>query len=188
MNKKAIIFSAPSGAGKTTIVHALLKELKTLSFSISATSRASRGEEENGKDYWFLSPEEFKNRIANNEFVEHEEVYPDQFYGTLKSEVESIWENGQVVIFDVDVVGGLNLKKYFGANALSVFVMPPSFEELENRLRGRKTESEEKINMRLSKANEELGYADQFDFILVNNQLEIAIEEAKEKISSFIES
>jgi len=177
MTKKAIIFSAPSGAGKTSIVQALLKKLNVLSFSVSATSRPKRGEEENGLDYWFLSPEDF---------VEFEEVYKGQSYGTLKSEIERIWNNNQTVIFDLDVVGGLNLKSFFGNNALAIFVMPPSVEELEKRLRGRQTESEEKIQIRLSKANEELEFANKFDVVLENKILDQAVISAESMITEFI--
>ena len=186
MTKKAIIFSAPSGAGKTSIVQALLKKLNVLSFSVSATSRPKRGEEKNGLDYWFLSPEEFKQKIEHNDFVEFEEVYKGQSYGTLKSEIERIWNNNQTVIFDLDVVGGLNLKSFFGNNALAIFVMPPSVEELEKRLRGRQTESEEKIQIRLSKANEELEFANKFDVVLENKILDQAVISAESMITEFI--
>ena len=185
---KAIIFSAPSGSGKTTLVHHLLNHTDLpLSFSISATSRECRGEEQNGKDYHFLSPEEFREKVKRDEFVEWEEVYPDQMYGTLKSEIDRIWTAGKVVIFDVDVVGGLNLKKYFGDQALSLFVQPPSKEELEKRLRGRGTETEEKIQMRLAKAERELAYAQQFDKKLINDNLEKAKITAYEWVSKFLE-
>jgi guanylate kinase len=183
---KAIIFSAPSGAGKTTIVHHLLSQFESLKFSISATSRAKRGEEKDGQDYYFLSPEEFKTRIANNELAEWEEVYPNQFYGTLTSEIERIWRAGNHVIFDVDVVGGLNLKKYLGNRALAVFVQPPNERELENRLRGRGTETEEKILMRLAKAKTELAYANEFDLVLINENLDHAFVEARSFVNEFI--
>ncbi len=186
MKGKAIIFSAPSGAGKTSIVHGLLIRMDNLAFSVSATSRVARGEERNGIDYWFLTPEEFKQKINHADFIEHEEVYTDQYYGTLKSEIERIWEAGKTVIFDVDVIGGLNLKKYFGTDALAIFVMPPNAKELEKRLRGRKTESEEKIQMRLKKSTEELSYADQFDLVLENKILDKAIDKAEGLINTFI--
>lgn len=188
MKGKAIIFSAPSGAGKTTIVHHLLSNYSFLQFSISATSRAKRGEEIHGSDYYFLSAEEFRNKIATDDLIEWEEVYPDQFYGTLRSEIERIWQAGKHVIFDVDVVGGLNLKKYFGKNALSIFVQPPNEVELEKRLRGRGTETEEKIQMRLAKAKSELQFANKFDKILVNENLDVAFADAKSLIQDFIEA
>jgi guanylate kinase len=183
---KCIIFSAPSGAGKTTIVHRLLSELNTLEFSVSACSRESRPNEKNGVDYYFLGVEDFQKKIKEQAFVEWEEVYPNNYYGTLKSEIERIWSHNKVVIFDVDVVGGLNLKRYFGENALAVFVQPPSMKILEERLRSRKTESEEKIHMRISKANFEMDRAQEFDYILVNNQLDVAVAEIKGEIVQFI--
>jgi guanylate kinase len=184
---KAIIFSAPSGAGKTTLVHHLLSRFSELEFSVSATSRAKRGQEKDGKDYYFLSPDEFKKHIDQNALIEWEEVYPNQFYGTLQSEIERIWSKGHHVIFDVDVVGGLNLKKHFDSKALAVFVQPPDEVELEKRLRGRGTESEEKIQMRLAKAKKELTFAPQFDYILVNENLESAFSEARSLVKKFIE-
>jgi len=183
---KCVIFSAPSGAGKTTIVKYLLKQNLGLEFSISACSRDPRVNEINGNDYHFFSIKDFKNKIENNEFVEWEEVYANNFYGTLKSEIERIWSAGKVVIFDVDVVGGLNLKKIFKDQALAVFVMAPSIEELEKRLRFRSTETEEKIMIRIGKAKQELDKANEFDFILVNENLDIACEEAKERIENFL--
>ncbi|MFI5204244.1 MAG: guanylate kinase [Flavobacteriales bacterium] len=188
MNGKAIIFSAPSGAGKTTIVKYLLGCNLNLEFSVSACSRSSRGSEVNGKDYYFLSVEEFKNRIAKKDFLEWEEVYQDNYYGTLNSEIDRIWKNDHHVIFDVDVKGGLSLKKHFGKQALAIFVMPPSVNKLEERLRSRKTETEESIKRRLAKANDELKYAPQFDFTLVNDDLETACQEAFEKVRQFLQS
>ncbi|MGY8953959.1 MAG: guanylate kinase [Flavobacteriales bacterium] len=186
-NGKAIIFSAPSGAGKTTIVHYLLGKFPNLSFSISATSREQRGSEINGTDYYFLEPEDFKTKIKNEELLEWEEVYPDQFYGTLKQEIERIWANEKCAIFDVDVVGGLNLKKQLGANALAVFVQPPNSIELEKRLRMRGTESDEKINMRLQKADNELAYANKFDKILINKNLDEAFFNAENLVKRFLQ-
>lgn len=183
---KCVIFSAPSGAGKTTIVHRLLDQIDTLSFSVSACSRQARVNEKDGVDYYFLTLEDFKKKIDESEFVEWEEVYPENFYGTLKSEIKRIWLQDKVVIFDVDVVGGLNLKRFFGQNALSVFVQPPSMEILEERLRSRKTESEEKIKMRINKASVELKRANEFDYILINNDLEEAVSEIKSEILKFI--
>ncbi|MFP5471314.1 MAG: guanylate kinase [Bacteroidia bacterium] len=186
MKGKAIIFSAPSGAGKTTIVRHLLSALNNLAFSVSATSRSRRSYEVDGQDYYFISVEAFKNKINQNDFVEWEEVYPDHFYGTLKAEIEKIWSEGKHVIFDVDVVGGLNLKKYFGEKALSVFVQPPSLKVLEERLRSRKSESEEKIEMRLAKAKNELLKANEFDFILLNDNLEMAKQTAEKVVKIFL--
>lgn len=183
---KAIIFSAPSGAGKTTIVHHVLQHLSELEFSISATSREARKVERDGKDYYYLSVEEFKSKIDQGEFVEWEEVYLNQFYGTLKSEVERIWSHGKHVIFDVDVVGGLNLKKHFKDRALSVFVKPPSIESLRLRLLNRKTETEESIKKRLDKSAREMAYASSFDYILVNDDLEQACSEAITVIKEFL--
>ena len=183
---KLIIFSAPSGSGKTTLVHHLLpkSELK-LAFSVSATSREKRPNEEHGKDYYFLSADEFRKRISADEFLEWEEVYTDQFYGTLRSEINRIHSEGQTVVFDVDVVGGLNLKKEFGASALAIFVQPPSIEELERRLRNRSTESEESLAKRVAKSSEELEYANQFDVVIINDELEIAKAEAYNLVSDF---
>jgi guanylate kinase len=183
---KLIIFSAPSGAGKTTIVKALLQSQLNLEFSISAASREKRPKEVHGKDYYFISADEFRKKIASNEFLEWEEVYKDQFYGTLKSEVERIWSNGHHVIFDVDVIGGLNIKKFYGDKALAIFVMPPSVEELENRLRKRSTENEENLKKRIDKALQELTFAPKFDRIIVNDTLENAIKEAKELVENFL--
>lgn len=184
---KLLVFSAPSGSGKTTIVrHLLALDYLNLEFSISATSRPSRGEEEEGKDYYFLSSKEFKNKIKNEEFLEWEEVYRDSFYGTLKSEVERIWAKGKHVIFDIDVAGGLRIKKKFPAETLAVFVKPPSVDELKIRLKKRKTESEEKINMRIAKASIELATAPQFDTIIKNVNLDQALQEAEKLVADFV--
>lgn len=183
---KCIIFSAPSGAGKTTIVHRLLDEIDCLSFSVSACSRDARPNEKNGVDYNFLSVEDFKKKIDVSAFIEWEEVYPDNYYGTLKSEIQRIWSQNKVVIFDVDVVGGLNLKSFFKDKALAIFVKPPSMEILEDRLRSRKTESEEKIKMRINKASIEVKRANEFDYVLVNNDLTEAVIEIKKEILKFI--
>ena len=186
---KLIVFSAPSGSGKTTLVkHLLAQPNLQLDFSVSATSRTPRGEEVHGKDYYFLSIDEFRKHIEENNFLEYEEVYKDNFYGTLKSELERIWALGKHVIFDIDVVGGLNIKRQFPAQTLAVFVQPPSKEVLEERLRSRKTESEEKILMRLAKAEEELAKTQLFDVIIENNELEMAKKEAYQLVSDFIES
>jgi guanylate kinase len=185
-NGKCIIFSAPSGAGKTTIVKYLLRNVENLVFSISAASRQPRGREVNGIDYHFFSVQEFKDKIHNNDFVEWEEVYADNFYGTLKAEVEKAWSNGKTVVFDVDAIGGINLKKIFGANALSIFIKPPSLFVLEQRLKNRKTENAEQIKMRLDKANEELSHADVFDYVLLNDNLEKACADVKGEIEKFI--
>lgn len=184
---KLIVFSAPSGSGKTTIVQHLLAqpELK-LEFSISATSRPPRPGEVEGKDYYFLRLEEFKKKIKNDEFLEWEEVYRDNFYGTLKSEIEKIWAAGKNVIFDIDVVGGLDIKHIYPEQTLAVFVKPPSIEELKIRLKKRKTESDDKINMRVAKASIELATAPQFDYIIENNNLETALKEAYRLVSSFV--
>jgi guanylate kinase len=183
---KCVIFSAPSGAGKTTIVHHLLKQNLGLSFSISACSRIPRENEIDGKDYYFYSVDQFKQKIENQEFLEWEEVYSNNFYGTLKSEIERIWNENKTVIFDVDVIGGLNLKRIFKEQALAIFVQPPSIEILEQRLRDRSTESEEKILIRMKKAKEELQKAEQFDVVLINNELEKACLEAEKMVRSFI--
>lgn len=183
---KLIIFSAPSGSGKSTIINYLLKQNLNLAFSISATSRPPRGTEQNGVEYFFLSPEEFRQRIANDEFLEYEEVYKDIFYGTLKSQVEKQLEAGQNVIFDVDVVGGCNIKRFYGNRALSVFIQPPSIEELRKRLTGRGTDSAEVIESRIAKAQFELDYADKFDVRIINDNLEKAEAEALKVIIEFI--
>ena len=184
---KIIIFSAPSGSGKTTLVKYCLGVFPELQFSISATTRALRGEEIHGKDYFFLLVEEFKNLIAEDAFVEYEEVYQDKFYGTLKSEVERIWQEGKVVIFDVDVKGGVNLKKIFGENALSIFIAPPSIDELERRLISRATDDLETIKTRVAKAKEEMTYAEEFDQIIINDDLETAQKEIERIVRNFIE-
>ena len=185
MKKKVIIFSAPSGAGKSTIVRHLLTRFNCLEFSVSATSRAPRGQEQHGKDYYFFSTEEFETKISNGEFVEYEEVYKGSYYGTLKSEVERIWAKGNIIIFDIDVKGGVNLKKLYGENALAVFIQPPSVEELRNRLVGRGTDSPEAIERRVAKAEEELTYADKFDVVLVNDNLEEALGRAEKMVADF---
>jgi guanylate kinase len=186
MPGKAIIFSAPSGSGKTTIVKHLLKKNPDLGFSISASTRDRRGRtEKNGQDYYFLSPLDFKNKIDNDEFVEWEEVYEGNFYGTLKSEVQRIWDAGKNVIFDVDVKGGMNLKKYFGENALAIFVKVPSIEMLKERLHDRGTESEESLSRRLFKAQFEMSFQDHFDVIVVNENLEKSLAEAQRLYDDF---
>jgi len=187
MEGKLIIFSAPSGSGKTTLVNHLLETNLALDFSVSATSRKPRPGEINGKNYYFISPSEFREKINNNEFIEWEEVYEDHYYGTLKSEIERIWADGKHVIFDVDVIGGLNLKKEFGNRALSIFVSVPSLRVLEERLRIRSTETEQKILQRLKKAREEMTYANQFDVILVNDDLCASVEAAVKVVKSFLE-
>lgn len=184
---KCIIFSAPSGAGKTTIVHHLLATNPNLEFSISACSREPRTNEVNGKDYFFLGVEGFKQQIEESAFLEWEEVYSNNYYGTLRSEIERIWSDGKAVIFDVDVIGGLNLKKIFGDAALAIFVQPPSIDELEKRLRGRSTESEEKIQQRLAKAQKELSTAKQFDIILENDDLVKTCNKAEYLVEEFLD-
>ncbi len=186
MKGKLIIFSAPSGSGKTTIVKHLLQQGLNLEFSISATSRKARHTETHGKDYYFLSTEEFKTKVNANEFLEWEEVYQGTCYGTLKAEVERIREQGKHVLFDVDVVGGVNIKKFYGSEALAIFVQAPSIEELERRLTGRDTDSPEVIQKRIAKAEHELSFAPQFDYILINNQLKEALKEAEHVITDFI--
>ncbi len=183
---KLIIFSAPSGAGKTTIVKQLLTLNPLLEFSISATSRSMRENEINGTDYYFISADEFRKKIDNEEFLEWEEVYKDQYYGTLKSELERIWLKKHHVIFDVDVVGGLNIKNAYSKRALSVFVMPPSPETLKQRLLNRSTENDESIKKRMDKAHWELGFADKFDLVLINDKLEDSVKKANEIVINFI--
>ena len=187
MNGKLIIFSAPSGSGKSTIINYLMQQNLGLAFSISATSRAPRGSEQNGVEYFFLSPEEFRERIAAGEFLEYEEVYTDRFYGTLKAQVERQLEAGQHVVFDVDVVGGCNIKEYYGDRALSLFIQPPSVEVLRQRLEGRGTDAPEVIQQRLDKAEYELSFAPKFDRIIINDDLETAKAEALAVIKKFIE-
>lgn len=183
---KVVIFSAPSGAGKSTIIGRLLEKFPRLEFSISCTSRPPRGKEVHGREYYFLSNDEFKARAGAGEFVEWEEVYPGTCYGTLCSEVDRIWEKGSVIVFDVDVKGGVNLKKTFGASALSVFIMPPSVEELRRRLVGRGTDSAETIEKRVAKAEQEIAHAPQFDRVIVNDSLEEAVAEAEKTVAEFI--
>ena len=187
---KLIIFSAPSGTGKSTIINWLMAEHKELrlAFSISCTSRQPRGTEKNGVEYFFLSPEEFRQRIANGEFLEYEEVYANRFYGTLKSQVERQASEGQNVVFDVDVKGGCNIKQHYGDRALSVFIQPPSVEELRRRLEARCTDAPEVIDQRIARAEYELGFASQFDRIVVNDNLEKAKSEAYDIIRSFLEA
>ena len=183
-----LIVSAPSGSGKSTIVQWLMKEHPELKlyFSISCTSRAPRGSEQNGVEYFFLTPEEFRDRIANREFLEYEEVYQDRFYGTLKAQVERQREAGQNVVFDVDVKGGINIKKYYGDEALSLFIQPPSVEELRKRLVGRATDTADAIEERLAKAEYEMAFASQFDHIIVNDDLEIAKQETLKLLKAFL--
>ncbi len=183
---KVIIFSAPSGSGKTTLVKHCLEQFPELVFSISCTTRNPRGTEQNGIDYHFITPDEFRQKISENAFVEFEEVYTDKYYGTLKSEVERIWNEGKTVIFDVDVKGGISLKKYFGEQALSVFIMPPSIEELERRLVSRATDDTETIRTRVEKASEEMTYKDQFDEIVVNSDLDEAKTSVQQLLNNFL--
>lgn len=190
---KAILFSAPSGCGKTTIIKELMAseaterlDPKALAFSISATSRKPRGDEQHGTDYYFLSEEEFRRRVAADEFLEWEEVYAGTCYGTLKSEVQRLWDEGKVIVFDVDVNGGRNLKRYFGDQALSIFVMPPSLEVLEQRLRNRGTDSEEAIAKRLGRSAEELKQAPHFDRTIVNDDLRHAVNETRREVEAFL--
>ena len=185
---KLIIFSAPSGAGKTTIVQYLLGKIPELEFSVSATTRKPRGEEKNGEDYYFISKEEFLHRIAKKQFVEFEEVYSGTFYGTLRTEIERIWQHGKTVIFDIDVEGGLHLKRKYEGQALAIFVQPPSLEVLKQRLAGRGTDSPEKLHERFIKAEKELNYAPQFDIILKNHDLQTACEEAEELVRNFLKN
>ena len=187
MKGKLIIFSAPSGSGKSTIINYLMQQGLNLAFSISATSRPPRGTEQNGVEYFFLSPEEFRQRIANEEFLEYEEVYKDRYYGTLKAQVEKQLEAGQNVVFDVDVKGGCNIKKFYGDRALSIFIQPPSVEELRKRLTGRGTDSPEVIEDRIARAEYELSFAPKFDTIIINDNLEQAQADALAKLKDFLE-
>jgi len=184
--QKVIIFSAPSGSGKSTIIGHLLKRIPNMEFSISATSRKPRPGEENGREYYFLSHDEFKQKVAEDKFVEWVEVYQGTCYGTLKSEIERIWKKGNVVIFDVDVLGGVSLKKIFGNKALSVFIQPPSIEVLEQRLRDRNTETEESLKKRIERAQMELQYSNQLDVVVVNDDLETAINETETIVNNFL--
>ena len=186
MNGKLVIFSAPSGSGKSTIINYLLKQNLNLAFSISATSRPPRGEEKHGVEYFFLSPDEFRQRIAHNEFLEYEEVYKNRYYGTLKVQVEKQLEAGQNVVFDVDVVGGCNIKKFYGDRALSLFIQPPCVEELRRRLIGRGTDAVEVIEHRVAKAEYELSFASKFDKVIINDDLETAKAEALKVIKEFL--
>lgn len=183
---KLLIFSAPSGSGKTTIVRRLLEQFSNLEFSISATSRAPRGAEKNGVDYYFLTSEEFAEAVAANKFVEWEEVYKGTCYGTLRSEMERIWTKGNVILFDVDVMGGIRLKEIFGEDAMSIFVMPPSIEELRRRLEGRGTDAPEVIEKRIAKASFELTKAPEFDRQVINDDLELAVSQVAEIVKNFI--
>lgn len=186
-NGKAIIFSAPSGSGKTTIVRHLLEKFPNLGFSISASTRDKRGRtEEHGKDYYFLTPEEFKAKIDQNEFIEWEEVYEGNFYGTLKEEIQRLWDNGKHVIFDVDVKGGINLKKYFGDNALAIYVKVPSLEVLHERLKDRGTESEESLSRRLYKAKFESTFENEFDMTILNDDINKSFAQAEKLVGEFI--
>ncbi len=186
MAGKLIIFSAPSGAGKSTIVNYLINKGLDIEFSISATSRLPRGNEQNGVEYYFLTPDEFRAKIANDEFVEYEEVYKDCYYGTLKSEIDRIGVNGKNILFDVDVIGGLNIKKQYGDRALLVFIAPPGINELRNRLTARGTDSPEMIDLRVAKAEYELSFAPQFDLKIVNDDLQKAQLEVEKAIQNFI--
>ncbi|WP_394747778.1 guanylate kinase [Spongiimicrobium salis] len=184
---KLIIFSAPSGSGKTTIVRYLLEQEElNLAFSVSATSRAPRGAEKHGENYYFISTSDFKKHIKNDDFLEWEEVYRDNFYGTLKTEVERLWAQGKNVIFDIDVVGGLRIKKKYPKETLAVFVKPPSVDELKIRLKKRSTESEDKINMRVAKASVELATAPQFDVVIKNYDLDVALQEAHQLVADYV--
>lgn len=186
-NSKIIIFSAPSGSGKSTLINYLLEQMPgVFEFSISATSRQPRGQEVHGKEYYFLSPEEFRSRIANGDFLEYEEVYKDRFYGTLKSEVERISANGRIAVFDVDVKGGVNIKMFYGDKAMSVFIQPPSIEVLKQRLEGRGTDAPDVIQTRLERASFELTFAPQFDKVVVNDDLATAENQLVELVKDFL--
>ncbi|CAI8238010.1 MAG: Guanylate kinase [Flavobacteriaceae bacterium] len=185
---KLVVFSAPSGSGKTTLVHHLLQQGLPIGFSISATSRPPRGKEKDGVDYFFMSENSFREKIAENAFLEYEEVYEGTFYGTLRSEVDRLWKTGKTVLFDIDVVGGLNVKRQYPDQCLALFIQPPSLSELEKRLRGRGTDNEKKIKERLTKATKELDLANQFDKVIVNDDLETAKEEVGKAVHDFLES
>ena len=187
-SNKAVIISAPSGSGKTTVVANLIKRIPELQFSISATSRQPRGDEVDGRDYFFISRETFKDKIRHNEFIEWEEVYQGDYYGTLKSEVERIWAGDKSVIFDVDVKGGMNLKKYFDRRGLAIFLMVSDMAELERRLRGRKTETEERIGIRLAKVREEMSFRDFFDYVVINEELDRTFDEVHKLVQNFLNS
>ena len=184
-NKKVIIFSAPSGAGKSTIVGHLLEKFPFLEFSVSATSRPPRGSEQNGKEYYFITADEFRRKIAAGELVEYQEVYQGSFYGTLKSEVERIWAKGHIILFDIDVKGGVNLKKLYGNKAMAVFIQPPGLKVLEERLRNRGTDTEAAIETRIHKAIEEMTYAPDFDKVIVNDKLEDSFAQAEKIVTDF---
>ena len=187
-SRKLVVFSAPSGSGKTTLVHHLLQQGLPIGFSISATSRPPRGKEKDGVDYFFMSENSFREKIAENAFLEYEEVYEGTFYGTLRSEVDRLWKTGKTVLFDIDVVGGLNVKRQYPDQCLALFIQPPSLSELEKRLRGRGTDDEKKIKERLTKATKELDLANQFDKVIVNDDLETAKEEVGKAVHDFLES
>ena len=186
MSNKLLLFCGPSGSGKTTIVHELLKTYPQLSFSISATTRPMRAGEKDGKDYYFLTVEDFRKKIAGDEFIEYEQVYADVYYGTLKSEVDRLQKENKIVVFDVDVMGGLNIKKLYGEKLLMVFVRPPSVEELHRRIKTRGSETEESFTLRIAKAEFELTFADRFDHIIVNDKLEQALSEAKRLVNELL--
>lgn len=185
---KMVVFTAPSGAGKTTLVRHLLTKWNVFDFSVSATTRSKRVYETEGQDYYFITVDEFKNKIKNDEFIEWEEVYENQFYGTLHSEVDRIWNNGKAIIFDIDVVGAMNLKKLYGAACFTVFVKPPSIEILYERLKSRATETPEALAKRIEKVNRELKYENSFDAIIVNNELDIALKEAEILVGNFLKN
>jgi guanylate kinase len=186
MTGKLFIFSAPSGSGKTTIVKHLLKVFPQLQFSVSACTRPMRAGEVNGKDYYFLSTDEFKEKIKNNEFIEWEEVYPGQYYGTLHSELQRIWNAGKHIVFDIDVIGGLNVKRKYPLNSLAVFIQAPGIEVLEKRLLSRSTESEESFKKRIAKVKKELMFAGEFDTILINDKLDLALKDAEKLVAEFL--
>ncbi len=186
MQGKLIIVSAPSGAGKTTIVNRVLQDVPGLAFSVSATSRPMRKGETDGKEYYFFSEEKFRKAIDEGAFIEWEEVYPGQLYGTLKSEVQRLWDEGKAVVFDIDVLGGINLKEQFGDRALAIFIMPPSVDELRKRLVKRSTETEEKINIRMARAEKEIAMSNKFDSVVVNDDLEKAVKETENLILEFL--